>query len=237
MDDDRIGAVQARLARHAVERAGLDAARVWWHCFQLGGEAGMLEVDAYLHGCLRLPAAHRDLLARDRHGSWTYQFAVTVDDSDHHLGIGEAEDVVQDAFLHWQAADRQQIQVPEAWLTKVVTNLCLDRLRSAQARRERTVGAWLAVKRHRRTYWKLDDEGFGLRRGNWWQVEVRVPLSRVQHLDLKRGPLERSLNLSTLVVHTAGTKLAAVSASGLDAADAERLRDRLAHQLDRDDAL
>ncbi|MFI8500089.1 sigma-70 family RNA polymerase sigma factor [Streptomyces sp. NPDC085524] len=55
----------------------------------------------------------------------------------------DAEDVVQDAFLHWQAADRQQIRVPEAWLTKVVTNLCLDRLRSAQARRERTVGAWL----------------------------------------------------------------------------------------------
>jgi RNA polymerase sigma-70 factor (ECF subfamily) len=55
----------------------------------------------------------------------------------------DAEDAVQDAFLHWQAADRQRIQVPEAWLTKVVTNLCLDRLRSAQARRERTVGAWL----------------------------------------------------------------------------------------------
>ncbi len=45
--------------------------------------------------------------------------------------------------MHWQAADRQRIKVPEAWLTKVVTNLCLDRLRSAQARRERTVGAWL----------------------------------------------------------------------------------------------
>ncbi|MEW2049277.1 sigma-70 family RNA polymerase sigma factor [Streptomyces sp. NPDC005476] len=55
----------------------------------------------------------------------------------------DAEDAVQDAFLHWQAADRQQIKVPEAWLTKVVTNLCLDRLRSAQARRERTAGAWL----------------------------------------------------------------------------------------------
>lgn len=55
----------------------------------------------------------------------------------------DAEDAVQDAFLHWQAADRQQIKVPEAWLTKVVTNLCLDRLRSAQARRERAVGAWL----------------------------------------------------------------------------------------------
>ncbi len=55
----------------------------------------------------------------------------------------DAEDAVQDAFLHWQAADRQRIKVPDAWLTKVVTNLCLDRLRSAQVRRERTVGAWL----------------------------------------------------------------------------------------------
>ncbi|MFB9469823.1 sigma-70 family RNA polymerase sigma factor [Nonomuraea salmonea] len=56
---------------------------------------------------------------------------------------GDAEDVVQDAFLHWQAADRRRIRVPEAWLTKIVTNLCLDRLRSAQVRRERTAGAWL----------------------------------------------------------------------------------------------
>ncbi|MFG2102973.1 sigma-70 family RNA polymerase sigma factor [Micromonospora echinaurantiaca] len=55
----------------------------------------------------------------------------------------DAEDAVQDAFLHWQAADRRRIKVPEAWLTKVVTNLCLDRLRSAQARRERSVGSWL----------------------------------------------------------------------------------------------
>ncbi|MFI7495025.1 hypothetical protein ACH9D2_09950 [Kocuria sp. M4R2S49] len=56
--------MQARLARHAVERAGLDPTRLWWQYFQLGGEAGMLEVDAYLYGCLRLPAAHRNLLAR-----------------------------------------------------------------------------------------------------------------------------------------------------------------------------
>jgi RNA polymerase sigma factor (sigma-70 family) len=55
----------------------------------------------------------------------------------------DAEDAVQDAFLRWQAADRQRIEVPEAWLTKVVANLCLDRLGSAQARRERTAGAWM----------------------------------------------------------------------------------------------
>ncbi|MFD1832532.1 sigma-70 family RNA polymerase sigma factor [Streptomyces desertarenae] len=55
----------------------------------------------------------------------------------------DAEDVVQDAFLRWQAADHERIEVPEAWLTKVTTRLCLDRLRSAQARHERVAGAWL----------------------------------------------------------------------------------------------
>ena len=99
-------------------------------------------------------------------------------------------------------------------------------------------GAWLGVKRHRRTLWKLDDAGFALQRGRWWQTESRVPISRVQHLDLKRGPLERAFGLATLVIHTAGTRLAAVSVSGLRGEDAERLRDRLARQLDHhDDAL
>ncbi|MFE0800657.1 sigma-70 family RNA polymerase sigma factor [Streptomyces sp. NPDC058812] len=55
----------------------------------------------------------------------------------------DAEDAVQDTFLRWQAADHEQVEVPEAWLTKVVTNLCIDRLRSAQARHERAAGAWL----------------------------------------------------------------------------------------------
>ncbi|MEV7796649.1 sigma-70 family RNA polymerase sigma factor [Streptomyces sp. NPDC087512] len=55
----------------------------------------------------------------------------------------DAEDAVQDTFLRWQAADRERVEVPEAWLTKVVTNLCLDRLRSAQARHERAAGDWL----------------------------------------------------------------------------------------------
>ncbi|WP_329113432.1 sigma-70 family RNA polymerase sigma factor [Streptomyces sp. NBC_01353] len=55
----------------------------------------------------------------------------------------DAEDAVQDTFLRWQAAHRERVEVPEAWLTKVATNLCLDRLRSAQARHERAAGAWL----------------------------------------------------------------------------------------------
>ena len=55
----------------------------------------------------------------------------------------EAEDAAQEAFLRWEAADREQIRVPEAWLTRVLTNLCLTQLGSARARREVYVGQWL----------------------------------------------------------------------------------------------
>ncbi|EDX21821.1 RNA polymerase [Streptomyces sp. Mg1] len=56
---------------------------------------------------------------------------------------GDAEDAVQEAFLRWHAADRERIETPEAWLTKVLTNLCLNQLTSARARRETYVGQWL----------------------------------------------------------------------------------------------
>jgi RNA polymerase sigma-70 factor (ECF subfamily) len=55
----------------------------------------------------------------------------------------EAEDAVQETFLRWQGADPDRIEVPEAWLTKVLTNLCLNQLTSARARRETYVGQWL----------------------------------------------------------------------------------------------
>ena len=55
----------------------------------------------------------------------------------------EAQDVVQETFLRWQAADVVRVEVPEAWLTKVLTNLCLNQLTSARARRETYVGRWL----------------------------------------------------------------------------------------------
>ena len=93
-------------------------------------------------------------------------------------------------------------------------------------------GAWLGRKHWRHTHWRLDDDGFTLRRGRMWRSETRVPQSRVQHLDLRRGPLERRYGLSTLVIHTAGSRHSAVTVTGLGEADAERLRDRLARQDD-----
>jgi len=57
--------------------------------------------------------------------------------------VHDAEDVLQDAYLRWDAQETESIENPAAFLTTVVTRLCLDRLRSAAARRELYVGPWL----------------------------------------------------------------------------------------------
>ena len=57
--------------------------------------------------------------------------------------VADAEDVVQDAFLRWLDADRNAVREPGAFLRRVVTRLCLDRLKSVQRGRESYVGPWL----------------------------------------------------------------------------------------------
>jgi len=57
--------------------------------------------------------------------------------------VAEAEDVVQDAWLRWDAATQQSIDNPEAWLVSVTTRLSIDRLRAARAQREHYTGIWL----------------------------------------------------------------------------------------------
>lgn len=58
--------------------------------------------------------------------------------------LAEAEDIVQDAYLRTRdIASDATIDNPRAYLARVVTNLCLDRLKSARARREEYVGTWL----------------------------------------------------------------------------------------------
>lgn len=57
--------------------------------------------------------------------------------------VADAEDVVQEAWLRWSKADREQVREPRGYLVRVTTRLALDRLRQAQARREAYVGSWL----------------------------------------------------------------------------------------------
>jgi len=59
--------------------------------------------------------------------------------------VADAEDVLQEAFLRWHRAraDGTVVESPKAWLSAVVTRLCLDHLRSARVQREQYVGPWL----------------------------------------------------------------------------------------------
>ena len=63
MDEDALAREQARLLCRAIDHAGLGLNEVWFHYFSLGGNAGQLEVEAYLHHALPLPGLERDILA------------------------------------------------------------------------------------------------------------------------------------------------------------------------------
>lgn len=90
--------------------------------------------------------------------------------------VAEAEDAVQDAFLRWYAAERSAVAQPRAFLTRIVTRLCLDRLKSARAQREQYVGTWLPEP--------LTDDGSGA---------LAADLSVALLMTLERlSPLERA---------------------------------------------
>ncbi len=57
--------------------------------------------------------------------------------------LAEAQDAVQDAYLRWHNTDRGGIANARAYLTRVVSRICLDQLKSARRRRETYIGPWL----------------------------------------------------------------------------------------------
>ncbi|MBF9128292.1 RNA polymerase sigma-70 factor [Plantactinospora sp. S1510] len=84
------------------------------------------------------PYRDRDQRMYDEHRNLLFSVAYRI------LGsVADAEDAVQDAWLKWSAADRGQVSDPRAYLTRIVSNLAMDRLRSTRHRRETYVGPWL----------------------------------------------------------------------------------------------
>jgi membrane protein YdbS with pleckstrin-like domain len=80
---------------------------------------------------------------------------------------------------------------------------------------------------YRHTSYRVDDQGIEIRRGVYWRVVINVPRSRVQHIDVAQGPIERKYGLGTLVVYTAGTDHAKVELEGLEHGRALRIREHL----------
>jgi RNA polymerase sigma-70 factor, ECF subfamily len=100
----------------------------------------------------------------------------------------EAEDIVQEAWLRWAQVDESTVQHAGAYLSRLVTNLCLDKLGSAAAKRERYVGVWLPEP--------LLDEEAGWSPGPEVQAEFAQDVSVAFMLALERlSPLERAVFL------------------------------------------
>ena len=86
--------------------------------------------------------------------------------------------------------------------------------------------AWPPLE-YRHTRWRVSALGLDIWSGVVWRSVVSVPRSRVQHIDVTQGPLQRRFGLATLSLHTAGTEHAKVTLSGLEHATALRVRDDL----------
>lgn len=85
----------------------------------------------------------------------------------------------------------------------------------------------LPRRRYRRWGYGEGEDELAIRRGMWVRVRTIVPFGRVQHIDVAQGPIERRYGLATLILHTAGTRGAAVPLPGLDHGLAEAMRDRI----------
>ena len=78
---------------------------------------------------------------------------------------------------------------------------------------------------YRRLHYRLTERLLQVVRGWLFHVDTVVPLVRVQHIDVTRGPLEKMFGVATLVVHTAGTHNSIVTLPGLAPERAAQIRD------------
>jgi membrane protein YdbS with pleckstrin-like domain len=98
---------------------------------------------------------------------------------------------------------------------------------------------WVHLRYRIWTY-RVREDALYLERGVVTTVKTVAPHVRIQHVDTQRGPLERALGLSTLVVYTAGSRGADVAIPGLRtdvAADLQRRVKELAIESEGGDAL
>ncbi|MFV7708692.1 PH domain-containing protein [Shewanella algae] len=86
---------------------------------------------------------------------------------------------------------------------------------------------WLNQKQAEAMAYGVCEYGILLREGLWWQIHTAMPASRLQHVSLSQGPLQRHFGLTSLRCYSAGSSAAEVSLPGLDIEIAEALRQHL----------
>lgn len=92
----------------------------------------------------------------------------------------------------------------------------------------------LPLRRYRAWSYREEEDELHIRHGLFFRMLTVVPFGRVQHIDVAQGPIERRYGLGTLILHTAGTRGAAVPLPGLPHEEAGRMRDRIRAKIRQD---
>lgn len=130
----------------------------------------------------------------------------------------DAEDVVQEAYLRWTRAGREDVREPRAYLVTIVTRLALDQLRSARVTREAYVGPWLPEPVDTRAPGPFDT------------AELRDSLSYATlHLMERLTPPERAVFVLREAFAMPYDEIAAIT--GLSAANCRQLNVRAGRRL------
>lgn len=92
----------------------------------------------------------------------------------------------------------------------------------------------LPWRRYSAKGYRMDADRLQVVSGVLFHKDTVVPFSRVQHIDVERGPIERYYGLATLHLHTAGTHNATISLPGLVEADAIEMREAIRARIRQD---
>lgn len=85
---------------------------------------------------------------------------------------------------------------------------------------------WPSIE-YRHARWAWGEDGLEIHRGVFWRHKISIPISRIQHVDVSQGPLQRQFGLGKVTVHTAGTRHAAIELSGIAYEAATWLREQI----------
>ncbi len=93
---------------------------------------------------------------------------------------------------------------------------------------------WMTHKRFNREAYAIREKDLIHIKGYWQRTQLTVPYSRVQHVEIKQGPIARSLGLGSISVYTAGSSGGSLGISDIEFTEAERIKQFIAQKTGAD---
>lgn len=93
---------------------------------------------------------------------------------------------------------------------------------------------FMPMRRYQARGYQISRDRLRVVRGVLWHSDIVVPFSRVQHIDVHQGPVDRLFGIATLSLHTAGNLNSAVPLPGLGKPLADQMREEIRNHIKRE---